>query len=94
MEQLEAADIILHFADRRREGERVADARLQHVLRDLVADKCRQDFRATRHQVLLQHFVDFSQAEFRQIVRKEQPLMLAKPLGDGLRKADLFVMIF
>jgi hypothetical protein len=51
-------------------------------------------FCATRHEVLLQHLVDFSQAEFRQIVREEQPLMLAKPLRDGLRKADLFVMIF
>jgi hypothetical protein len=52
------------------------------------------DFCAARHKVLLQHVVDFSQAEFRQIVREEQPLMLAKPLRDGLRKADLFVMIF
>jgi hypothetical protein len=51
-------------------------------------------FCAAGHKVLLQHLVDFSQAEFRQIVREEQPLMLAKPLRDGLRKADLFVMIF
>jgi hypothetical protein len=67
---------------------------LAGLLRDLIADKCRQDFGAAGDKVLRQHVVDFSQAEFRQIVREEQPLMLAKPLRDGLRKADLLVMIF
>ena len=94
VEQLQAADIILYLSDRRREGERRSYAGLQFILRDLIANKGRQDFRAAGHEILLEHFVDFGQVEFRQIVRKEQPLLFAKPLRHGLRKADLFVMIF
>ncbi|KJF90017.1 hypothetical protein UA70_24670, partial [Raoultella planticola] len=68
------------------------DALFEDLLRDLVANKGRQNSGAAGGQIHLQHVVNFSQAKFRQIVRKEQPLLLAKPLRNGLRKADLFVM--
>ena len=48
---------------------------LKDLLQDLVANKGRQqNSGAAGGQIHLQHVVNFSQAKFRQIVRKEQPV--------------------
>ena len=94
VEQLQTANVRCNLSNRRRECKRRAYALFQDLLRDLVANKCGKDLSAAANEVLVQHLIHFCQIEFRQIVRKKQPLILAKPLRDGLRKADLFVMIF
>ena len=45
-------------------------------------------------EILRQQVINVGQAEFRQIVRKKQPLMFAKPLRHRLCKTDLLIMIF
>ena len=94
MEQLQAADIALDRFYRCRKSEGGAHAGFQRFLRDLIADERREDLRAAADEVLLQHLVDFRQVEFRQIVREEEPLIFAQPLCDGLREADLLIVIF
>ncbi|MNU84500.1 hypothetical protein D3C71_742210 [compost metagenome] len=94
VEQLQTADVWLNGFHRCREGKRSAHARFQQFVRNFIANKSREDFRAAADEILLQHFIDFRQAKLRQIMRKKQPLIFAQPLSHRLREAHLLVMIF
>ncbi|CQE57736.1 Uncharacterised protein [Salmonella enterica subsp. enterica serovar Typhimurium str. DT104] len=94
MEQLQAADIAFYLRYRCRERKRRADALFQNLLRYFIANKCREDLCATADKVLVEHLINFRQAKLRQIVRKKKSLLFAQSLRDGLRKADLLIMVF
>ncbi|CSI14462.1 Uncharacterised protein [Shigella sonnei] len=94
VEQFQTTDIAFNIGDRSREGKRRAHALFQDFLRDFITNKRREDLRTAGDKIQLQHLINFSQAEFRQVMRKKQPLIFAQPLGYGLRKADLLVVIF
>jgi hypothetical protein len=72
VEQLQAADIVLHLADRRREGKRAPMRSCRTpcgISSPIKADR----ILALRDTKSCCSIVDFSQAEFRQIVRKNSP---------------------
>ena len=60
---------------------------------DFVADISGKNLAAAGDEIHLQHGIDFGQLKFRQLQWKEQPLLLARALLDGLCETDLLVVI-
>ncbi len=93
MEQLRAADIAFYLRYRRRERKRRADALFQNLLRYFIANKCREDLCATADKVWLSISSISVRLNSGSSCGKKS-LLFAQSLRDGLRKADLLIMVF